>query len=177
MNIPEYLQKLCQLCGSNPEDVSVELTEEADRIKVALHLPEADLSMFIGAKGETLDAIESLVRMVFQAEYPEKKLVFDIGGYKAQREEKLQFKAVQVAEQVLESGKSYRFGYLNSFERYLVHSAIGADERFVDLETISEDTEFGRVLILRPKNSDSGVTGEIEEAVTAPDSESEPDLG
>lgn len=151
MNIPEYIQKLCQLCGANPEDVSVELVEEADRIKVSLQLPDTDLSMFIGAKGETLDAIESLVRMVFQAEHPEKKIVFDIGGYKAQREEKLQAKAIQVAEQVLESGKSYRFGYLNSYERYLVHSAIGADERFAGLETVSEDTEFGRVLILRPK--------------------------
>jgi predicted RNA-binding protein Jag len=119
MNIPEYLQKLCQLCGSNPEDIKVELTEEENRIKIVLQLPEADLSMYIGAKGETLDAIESLVRMVFQAEYPEKKLVFDIGGYNAQREEKLQAKAVQVAEQVLSSGKSYRFGYLNSYERYL----------------------------------------------------------
>jgi spoIIIJ-associated protein len=161
MNIPEYLQKLCQLCGSNPEDVKVDLTEEENRIKVILQLPETDLSMFIGAKGETLDAIESLLRMVFQAEYPEKKLVFDIGGYKAQREEKLQAKAIQIAEQVLGTGKSYRFGYLNSYERYLVHSAIGADERFAGLETVSEDTEFGRVLILRPKDGQTQASNSL----------------
>lgn len=170
MNIPEYLQKLCQLCGSNPEDVKVDLTEEDERIKISLQLPENDLSMFIGAKGETLDAIESLVRMVFQAEYPEKKLVFDIGGYKAQREEKLQAKAIQVAEQVLESGKNYRFGYLNSYERYLVHAAIGGDARFSELETISEDTEFGRVLILRPKIGSS--ESQDQSVATNADSES-----
>jgi spoIIIJ-associated protein len=168
MNIPEYLQKLCQLCGSNPEDIKVDLVEEENRIKITLQLPESDLSMFIGAKGETLDAIESLVRMVFQAEYPEKKLVFDIAGYKAQREEKLQAKALQVAEQVLNSGKSYRFGYLNSYERYLVHSAIGADERFAGLETVSEDTEYGRVLILRPKQ-DSLESEQLSEVENLPE--------
>jgi spoIIIJ-associated protein len=153
MNIPEYLQTICQLCGVEPDQVSVKLTEEETRVKVVLELPEAELSLFIGTKGETLEAIETLVRMVFQAEYPEKKLVFDIGGYKAEREEKLQMKALSIAEEVLESGRSYRFGYLNSYERYLVHNVIGADPRFVDLETISEDTEYGRVLVLQPKAS------------------------
>lgn len=152
MNIPEYLQKLCQLCGVNPDDAVVDVQDEDNRIKVTLQVPEADLSLFIGSKGETLDAIETLLRMAFQAENPDKKLMFDIGGYKAQREEKLQAKALQVAEQVLESGRSYRFGYLNSYERYLIHSVISADERFANtLETISEDTEYGRVLVLKPK--------------------------
>ena len=152
MNIPEYLQKVCQLCGVDPDQVVVDVVPDETRIKVSLQVPESDLSLFIGSKGETLDAIETLLRMAFQAENPDKKLMFDIGGYKAQREEKLQAKALQVAEQVLESGRSYRFGYLNSYERYLIHSVISADERFATtLETVSEDTEYGRVLVLRPK--------------------------
>jgi spoIIIJ-associated protein len=151
MNIPEYIQNLCQLCGVPADQVSVNLTEEENRVRITLELPEAELSLFIGSKGETLESIETLVRMVFQAEYPEKKLIFDIGDYKAQREEKLQAKAIQMAEQVLETNQPYRFGYLNSYERFLIHSVISADERFADLETISEDTEYGRVLVLRMK--------------------------
>ncbi|HCC84554.1 MAG TPA: hypothetical protein DEP87_02635 [Candidatus Pacebacteria bacterium] len=152
MTVSEYLQKLVALCGVEPDLVGVEIQEDDTRVRAVLQVPESDLSLFIGSKGETLDAIETLLRMTFQTDFAEKKLVFDVGDYKAQREERLQAKALQIAEQVLESGRSYRFGYLNSYERFLVHSVIGADLRFAELlETESEDTEYGRVLILKLK--------------------------
>ena len=157
MTIQEYLQKLTELCGVEVDATKVELVEDGDRLRIILELPETDTNLFIGSHGETLDSIELITRMAFQESYPDKKIVLDIGNYRKQREERLQEKALSIAASVLETGREYSFGLLNSYERYLVHTAIASTAEFADLETVSEDTEAGRVLFLRVKAKESGI--------------------
>ncbi len=152
MTIEQYVQQLCSHCGLTEEDFSVTTVQDGERLRVSLELSEEYKSIFIGTRGETLDAIELVLRLVFQEEFAQQKIVFDIGDYRQQKEQRLQEKALSVAEKVLESGRSYSFGYLNSYERYLIHHAVSQDMRFNDLETISEDTDRGRVLVMRIKN-------------------------
>jgi predicted RNA-binding protein Jag len=56
-----------------------------------------------------------------------------------------------VAQEVLETGREYVFSDLNSYERFLVHTAIGETSDLQGVETISEDDTYGRVLIVRQK--------------------------
>lgn len=151
MSTEQFIAQLCQHCGLTEQDYQVSITQEEDRVTINLEVADDFKSIFIGSRGETLDAIELVVRMVFQHEYPDKKIMFDIGGYREQREARLQEKAIAIANRVLETGRDYSFGRLNSYERYLIHKAVSQDPQLADVETISEDTPEGRVLVIRVK--------------------------
>lgn len=151
MTIEQFVTQLCQHCGLTEQDFQVTVNQDDERIRINLEVAEDYRSIFIGTRGETLDALELVTRLVFQREFPDHKIIFDIGDYRDQKEQRLQEKALSVAERVLETGRSYSFGYLNSYERFLIHHAVGSDPRFAELETVSEDTEHGRVLIMQLK--------------------------
>ncbi len=140
--------------GIEEAEIGFEETREDDKIYLNVILPEEKAKHFIGAKGETLEAIEMLVRLAHQDEITEEeRLLIDINGYRKEREARLQERALAVAEKVRESGREYVFNDLNSYERFLVHSAIGNNEDFADIETFSEDDTFGRVLVVRKKQA------------------------
>lgn len=138
--------------GIEEKEISFEEHKEEDKNYLNIVLPEEKAKHFIGAKGETLEAVEILVRLAHQDEIAEnERLIIDINGYRKERETKLQEKALAVAEKVRESGREYVFNDLNSYERFLIHSAIGNNVDFADIETFSEDDTFGRVLVVRKK--------------------------
>ena len=144
-------------------DISFEETKEGDKIYLNVILPEENAKHFIGAKGETLDALEILVRLAHQDEIDEKeRLTIDINGNKKEKEVRLQEKALSIAEKVRETGREYVFNNLNSYERFLIHSTIGENEDFSDIETFSEDDAYGRILVIRIKEA---ISEEIEENI------------
>ena len=136
------------------DESEIQFEEESTDGKIYLNiiLPAPHAKHFIGARGETLDSLEVLVRLAHLDELKEdEKLVIDINGYSKEREEKLRERALRVAHEVMETGREYVFNDLNSYERYLVHSAVAESTDIQGVETISEDDVYGRVLIVRPK--------------------------
>jgi len=185
MTIQEYLTKLCDYCGADSENIGINVDEKQTedgspgRVEISLDIPEDEVSLFIGSRGETLESIEQMVKIIFHEEYPEQRIILDINGYKKAKEDRLKEKAVQMAVEVLETGRSYVFPYLNSYERFMVHSAISEDEELGDIETFSEDEENTRVLVIQLKEGcetktlDRAVEDEVmdQEEVTEGDSE------
>lgn len=163
MTISEYLNKLYTYLGGSQEELEMHIEETPERVEIALTLPEEEVSLFIGSRGETLEALETLLRSVFHDEYEDKKIIIDINGYVQRKEEKLKENALHVAYQVLDTGRPYVFGYLNSYERYLIHSAISEDPELEDIETFSEDEESGRVLVIQLKEHDEVDSSDQEE--------------
>ncbi len=151
MSVEQFITQLCHHCGLTEQDFQVSIAQDEDHLRVNLELADDFKSIFIGSRGETLDAIELIIRMAFQQEYPDHKIVFDIGGYREQREQRMQEKAVAIAQRVLETGRDYSFGRLNSYERYLIHKAVSQDPQLAEVETVSEDTPDGRILVIRVK--------------------------
>lgn len=134
------------------DEITFEESKDGEKVYLNVVLPEDKAKHFIGAKGETLDALEILVRLSHLDEIEDgERLIIDINGYRKEREVRLQEKALSIAEKVRESGREYVFNDLNSYERFLIHSAIGENEDFSDIETFSEDDTFGRVLVIRKK--------------------------
>jgi spoIIIJ-associated protein len=138
------------------EESELEFTEESNDGKVYLNvsLPEDQAKHFIGSKGETLDALEILVRLAHLDDLEDvDRLTIDINGYRKEREQQLQEKALLVAQKVIETEQEYVFNNLNSYERFLVHSAIGEAEEFQNVETFSENDTYGRILVVRLKQN------------------------
>lgn len=153
MTIEEYLQRLLNLSGV--DEVEISSKTEDNHMLVHLTIPELDAGRVIGHRGETLAALQRVVRIVFYDELVDTKLVLDINDYRQQRTEQLLNMARNAAEQVLESGQEYVFPYLPSYERFIIHSAVsdsssdGKESEFKGLETFSEGEGRNRRLVLR----------------------------
>ena len=152
MKITQYLKKICLFSGLSQEAVEVVVQEVEDRIEVNLAVPDKDASLFIGRKGETLYALQYLLRLTFKDEFPDQNLVLDINEYRHEKEQKLIEKAIASAQRVSETGQPVTFRYLNSYERYLVHSAVADDPTLDEVTTESEDVDNDRWLTIKTKN-------------------------
>ena len=150
--IKDRIIRIFDFYGIEENEVSFEENKQEEKTYLNVVLPDLQAKHFIGARGETLESLETLVRLAHLEDLEEgEKLTIDINGYRKEREEKLRERALRVAQQVLESGQEYVFSDLNSYERYLVHTAIGEVPDLQGVETISEDDTYGRVLIVRQK--------------------------
>lgn len=150
MKIQEYLEKLIKHLGVD-EDFEIILEELENRLKINITVSSQDAALLIGNSGETLEAIELLTKLSFKDDFKDKRIMLDINGYRASFEDRLRQKAIDLAKKVLESGESREIHGLNSYERYLIHSALAEDEGFSAIESVSEDRDEERVLVLRIK--------------------------
>ncbi len=152
MTIDIFVKQLCEHCGVDPEILDVQIEDTEESILVTLNLPEEDSGRFIGFHGETLESIQRIVRIIFAAEYPEKKVLLNINNYRQEREEKLKELTQNAAMRVLESGQSYYFqSYLPAHERFIIHSTLGELPDADRLESISEGDGKDRRLSIRLK--------------------------
>lgn len=151
--IKDRIIRIFDFYGIEEDEIAFEETEQDGKVYINIQLPESEVKHFIGTRGETLEAIEALTRLAHLEELENvERLTIDINGYRKEREGKLREKALRVAHEVKESGREYVFNDLNSYERYLIHSAIGESEDLQEVETVSEDDTYGRVLVVRLKS-------------------------
>ena len=151
LQLQQYLINLCKHSGIDQEQVSVDVEETEDIVSVNFNLPAEDSGLFIGFHGETLSSVQRLVRIIFQKEYGDKKIILNINNYREQRVEKLQEMAHSIARRVLESGRSYTFAYLPPNERFVIHTIISETPEYSSLESVSEGEGQQRYLVIRPK--------------------------
>lgn len=150
--IKERIIRIFDFYGIEEADITFEEKTEEGKVYLNIVLPETEAKHFIGVRGETLEALETLARLAHLDELEGiDRLTMDINGYRKEREDKLREQATQVAKEVIETKQEYVFNDLNSYERYLVHTAIGEQEEFKNIETFSEDDQYGRVLVVRLK--------------------------
>ncbi|MBU0579441.1 hypothetical protein KKE34_05225 [Patescibacteria group bacterium] len=169
MSIEDYLIKLCKHVGLTQEQFSIEVDEldkageveegdksdKADKIMNAkITLPEEESGMFIGFHGETLRAIQRIIRVSFYSQLENKLFKLNINDYLEQYEEQLRERVVGIARRVLETGEIYTFSYLPSSDRFLVHTILSSQEELGDLVSESVGEGRGRYLTIRLKNQD-----------------------
>jgi len=151
MKINEYIERLLAHCGV--EDAEVALTDEdGEQILVQINLPESESGALIGYHGETLASIQRMVNIIFRDQIEDKRVRVNINDYRQRRTEALSAQVTRIAEQVIETGNPYTFGFLPANERFIVHSTLGEDEKFANL--ISESSGEGRDRFLTIKLKD-----------------------
>jgi spoIIIJ-associated protein len=108
-------------------DAEVELFHRDGQILLNVFCGE-DSNLLIGRKGQTLEALQTLVTRITARKFPEAggpvRILVDIEGYRERRRTNLVDMALRVAGEVRESGEEAALEPLNSYERYLVHSAL-----------------------------------------------------
>ena len=134
MGLTERMGVLAQIAVSeSPEQIRMVLSGE-------------NMSILIGRRGETLDALQYLTSLnVNRAREDYLRVSLDTENYRAKREEALRKLAVRMAGRCKKSGRRVALEPMNPYERRILHSALQADP---DVTTHSEGEEpYRRVII------------------------------
>ena len=107
------------------------------------------MGLFIGRRGQTIDAVQHLAqRIVFPGGPSSVRVVVDANGYRERRAETLRAEADEAAEEALSSGEPVELEPLPPYERRIVHEHM-RDRG--DVETHSEGEEPERFLVITPR--------------------------
>jgi len=154
MKVEDYLNNLCKHLGLTDDQFSVEIEETDDVLSAKIVLPEEESGLFIGYHGETLQAIQRMIRVSFYDELGEKRFQLNVNDYREQRQDKLEERVEKIARRVLETGESYTFPYLSSHDRFLIHTILSAEEEFSELVSESSGEGRERLLTIKLKQQD-----------------------
>jgi spoIIIJ-associated protein len=141
----DFLEELLSLMGI---DAVAEPTLEGSHMYVDIEGDdEDDLALLIGRHGQTLDAIQELMRLVVGRRLDERvRVIVDVEDYRKRREQRLETRARELAQKVVRTGREEELEPMNPYERKLVHDAAG---EVSGVETISRGEEPNRFVVIR----------------------------
>lgn len=134
--------------------VSHQTTNGEEQIKppLAFDVEGEDLGILIGRRGQTLAALQYIVRLIINHKMEFwTPVVIDVEGYKLRRSEALQALAVRMAEQVRIKRVPFTLEPMPAYERRIIHLAL-ADHPDVTTESIG-DGDARKVVILPDRDS------------------------
>jgi spoIIIJ-associated protein len=128
---------------------TTELIEDGDDLEVRVH--GENLGLLVGPRGTTLQAVQDLARVASQRRLGDHdtRLRVDIGGYRQRRKEALDRFAVQMADEVKQSGVARVLEPMSSADRKIVHDALSEVE---GITTRSEGDDPYRRVVITPAN-------------------------
>ncbi len=118
---------------------------------VEVRLQGAELGPLIGPRGQTLQAVQELTRLVAQPYGRERqgRLHVDIGGYRERRREALARFTTQVADEVRSTGQSRMLEPMSAPDRKVVHDTAAT---ITGVTSRSEGEDPQRRVVLDPDN-------------------------
>jgi spoIIIJ-associated protein len=128
-------------------DTDVEVHERDNNL--VLEVIGEDLGLLIGRRGETLAALQFLLNLVLAKRLKKwARVVVDVEGYRARREETLGGLARRIAFRVRETGQPIALEAMPANERRIIHMAL-ADNPHVATGSVGEGDH--RKVVISPK--------------------------
>ena len=136
-----FLSGLTERMGV-PVEIALQETPE----QLRMQMTGEGMSLLIGRRGETLDALQYLTSLNINRGREEYlRVSIDTENYRAKREEALRKLAIRMAGRAKKSGRRVALEPMNPYERRILHSALQDDP---DVTTHSEGEEpYRRVII------------------------------
>ncbi|MCH7730359.1 KH domain-containing protein [Patescibacteria group bacterium] len=142
-------KKILKLMGTKAKP-SVSFDEESEAVVVDIETTE-ETGLLIGHRGETLNALQSIVGMIIRRKMGEwSRVIVNIGDWRAKQEDYLKGLASQAAERAMETGEPQTLYNLTPAQRRTIHLSLSEEK---DLETESHGEEGERYLVVKPKGS------------------------
>ena len=122
--------------------------DERSRVPLNVDITGDDLSILIGPRAETLNALQYISNLIIGKELGRSvPLVIDVEGYRKRRAQQLERLANQMADQAVKSGRRQLLEPMPANERRLVHIALREN---LDVETESIGEEPRRKVTIVP---------------------------
>lgn len=167
--IQTTLAKLLQ--ELNLRQTKITVKDEADITRVEIDSPDA--SRIIGWHGETLNAVQHLLKSVIRSALKLERTPFillDVDGYRRMQEEKVKTIAEQKADFVRRTGNRIALAPMSPYFRRIVHLYVADNPKLQDLTTESIGEGDYRQIVLKLKTEKKGMkSGEELSPVMASD--------
>jgi len=126
----------------------VAITTREHESGVTINCSGADVALFIGKHGQTIDAIQYLANAITRAGGGEHEVIVDAAGYRARRTATLENLARRTAQRASATGRRVAMEPMTPVERKIVHEALKDDP---EVETASEGSEPNRFVVVFPR--------------------------
>lgn len=144
----QYIVSLVKALGI--EECSVQAFDSDEEVLFELECGE-DYGIVIGRRGETLDAIQYLARMVENRGHQGyKRVSINVGNYREKRESALIALAKKDAARVLRTGRSLTLEPMNPYERRIIHTTVQGIE---GVTSYSIGMDLDRRVIIAPEGA------------------------
>ncbi len=139
-----YIKEIFKGLGLN--DVHITTTKKTEAISFDVQCGD-DYGCVIGRRGETLDAIQYLVRLVVGKENEEfKRVSVNVGNYREKRATTLTDLAKRNADKVLKYGRNVVLEPMNPYERRIIHTAV---QQIENVESYSIGSDDSRRVVIK----------------------------
>jgi spoIIIJ-associated protein len=129
-----------------PGDLKLRVFEDYVEVEVV----DVGSGVLIGRRGQTLEAIQELLRCALQRQFQRRTGVkVDVEGYRVRRLEKIQEKAEEAIDEVLDTGDAVRLEPMDVFERKAVHGIVAKVD---GVTSRSQGREPGRRVVIEPSD-------------------------
>ena len=146
-DLVDLANELLSLLGTKAKATAV-WEEENETFMVSIDTDD-ESGLLIGRHGETLEAIQTALGMIFRQRSGEwARIVVNVGDWRERQEEYLKNIARQTAAKAEESGEPQALYNLTPAQRRVIHLELSGNPK-VETESIGEDKE--RYLIVKPK--------------------------
>lgn len=120
-NISNFLDKF--LKQINAENTKFEIVRDENIVN--LNINGENLNSLIGYRGETLNALQTLISRIGNKGLEERhRIIVDIEGYRNKRIKALQDLAVKVSKTVMKNKKTIKLEPMSAFERKIIHDKL-----------------------------------------------------
>ena len=147
----KHLTRLLELMGIPAKVESqpgYELAEEGQDPPTVLNITGEDLGILIGRRGQTLAALQYLVRLMVSHQLKTRLPIYiDVEGYRERRNEKLEILAQRLASQVRSRRETFTMRPMSAYERRIIHLTL-AEQSGVTTQSIG--TGEGRRVVISP---------------------------
>lgn len=147
-----FLLDLANLVGL---DFNIKVTKVSEKLERLLFMIQCDNGdVLIGKDGETLDALQHVLRLAMAKKYKQAlKVLVDINGYREKRKKMLTIMAKRMADRVKRTGKRQKTDPLNPYERRIIHTLFKHNKK---ITTKSEGEGHTKKVVISPVGNRNG---------------------
>lgn len=140
----EFLKEIARIIG-----VEITLESKIKEDEICFYVGGENARTFIGYKGETLDAIQTIVGQILNKDLePHVRVVVDADFYRERRKKTLINLARRLAKQAYTQRREIALEPMNSYERRIIHSAL---QNSYEATTRSDGEGKDRHIVVVPK--------------------------
>lgn len=144
-NVSEFLDVFLKQIST--EDLKYEVSH--DKYYIYINIIGEKTNSLIGYRGETLNAMQTLLTSVANKEIQERiRLILDISGYREKRKKVLEELAEKVSKTVIKTRKKVVLEPMTAYERKIIHSKLQTNTKVIT-ESIGEEPNRKVVVLLK----------------------------
>lgn len=146
-NISEFLKVFLKQISLE----ELEFKMSNDEFYITVEIIGENTNSLIGYRGETLNALQTLLGSIANKDVEEKvRVILDISGYKDKRKKVLEELADKISKTVIKTGKKVTLEPMPAYERKIIHSRLQENKK-VTTESVGEEPHRKIIVELKRK--------------------------